>query len=492
LTSHFNLQRLLTVETLSISIPTINKELPVQRWITSGVLSLSLLAPAFGQTASPAPRKAPAAAAPKAKPAPVDPRLKSSMEKLDLKEGDSIVFLGDSITHQCLYTQYLEDFFYTRFPTVHVHFHNSGVGRDRASDALARFDMDVAAYKPKYVTILLGMNDGGYKQWNAETFETYQKDMLALLDKINGIGATAIVMGPTMFDRDALLIKPNPKRPFDSEVSKYYNAVLAYYGTFMRDAAIERGLPYVDMFAPLNELSEHQRLQDPNFTMIPDAVHPDPNGQTVMATAVLQALNTPHAVAATNARLDAKQGWKVTIGPGGKATDVEGDADHLSFTSLEPCLPWVLPADAAVGYKISIAGHHYSNEALQVQGLAPGKYELKIDGQAVGTFPSSVLAFRIELQNFDKAPQYQQALEVATLNKEKNEKATHPIRDLYGKLKGVRRNAKTTPETLAAYIEEMKPKVAEFEKLEAQYDQKIYEAAQPKPHKYEITRVSGN
>ena len=28
--------------------------------------------------------------------------------KLDLKDGDSIVFLGDSITHQCLYTQYVD------------------------------------------------------------------------------------------------------------------------------------------------------------------------------------------------------------------------------------------------------------------------------------------------------------------------------------------------------------------------------------------------
>jgi len=35
--------------------------------------------------------------------------------KLDLQEGDSIVFLGDSITHQRLYTQYVEDFFYTRW-----------------------------------------------------------------------------------------------------------------------------------------------------------------------------------------------------------------------------------------------------------------------------------------------------------------------------------------------------------------------------------------
>jgi lysophospholipase L1-like esterase len=463
------------------------------RWILPIVLTLAVLPWALADAPKDASSKTTAAVAVKAppkaaaRPAPVDPRLKTP-EKFVLNEGDSVVFLGDSITHQCLYTQYLEDFFYTRHPGVHVRFHNAGVGGDRAADALVRFDMDVAAYKPRYVTILLGMNDGGYKQWNDATFKTYEKDMLALLDKIRDIGATAIVMGPTMFDRDALLIKPNPKRAFDSDSAKYYNAVLAFYGAYMRDQAVERGLNYVDMFAPLNKLSIDQRLIDPNFTMIPDAVHPDANGQVVMATALLDALHIPNAVSNTTARLDAK-GWKVTVNPGGKVSDVAGDAEHLTFTAQEPCLPWILPPDAALGYKISIAGHHHSGMPFQVQGLAAGKYELKIDGQTVGVFPSNLLAVKIELQNFATCPQYQQALAVANLNKEKNEKAMHPLRDLYRTLKIKRHDAKTTPEAVTAYIEEMKPKVAELEKSNAEYDQKIYELAQPKMRKYEITRA---
>ena len=48
--------------------------------------------------------------------------------KLDLQDGDSIVFLGDSITHQRLYTQYVEDFFYTRYPSMRFKTHNAGVG----------------------------------------------------------------------------------------------------------------------------------------------------------------------------------------------------------------------------------------------------------------------------------------------------------------------------------------------------------------------------
>lgn len=464
----------------------------MRRYILAVVALALMAAPILADAAEVAAPKPPVVAAakpgPATRPAAVDPRLKTP-EKFVLSEGDTVVFLGDSITHQCLYTQYLEDFFYTRMPGIHVHFHNAGVGGDRASDALARFDMDVAAYKPKYVTILLGMNDGGYRQWDDATFKTYEKEMLALLDKIHEIGAIAIVMGPTMYDRDALLIKPSPRRPFDSDTSKYYNAVLAYYGTFMRDQAVERGLNYVDMFASLNELSISRRMVDPNFTMIPDAVHPDPNGQVVMAVSLLDALHIPGQVESTSARLEAK-GWKVTVNPGGKVSDIEGDAEHLSFTAESRALPWVLPADAAIGYKLSIAGHHHSGEPFQVQGLAAGKYDLKIDGETVGVFPSGTLAAKIELQNFDKCPQYQQALAVAVLNKEKNDKAMHPLRNLYGALKGKRRAPGMTAEALAAFIDEMKPKVAELEKLNAEYDQKIYDLAQPKARKYELTKVS--
>ncbi|NBV87196.1 MAG: hypothetical protein EBS01_13250, partial [Verrucomicrobia bacterium] len=44
--------------------------------------------------------------------------------RVELKDGDTWVFLGDSITHQCLYTQYVEDYFYTRHPEKRIHFHN--------------------------------------------------------------------------------------------------------------------------------------------------------------------------------------------------------------------------------------------------------------------------------------------------------------------------------------------------------------------------------
>ncbi len=228
-----------------------------------------------------------ASAAPAATEAPAAPKYepKPLFNKLELQEGDSIVFLGDSITHQCLYTQYVEDYFYTRFPKMRLKFHNAGVGGARAWDALARFDKDVAAYKPKYVTILLGMNDGTYRGYDDPTFKTYQADMTELLKRITAIGAVPILMTPTMFDARAAYLRPSPRR--SNENSAIYNATLAYYGAVLRETAVENGWGFVDMYGPLNTLTLEKRKTDPAFTMIQDAVHPGPAGQLVMAAAII-------------------------------------------------------------------------------------------------------------------------------------------------------------------------------------------------------------
>jgi len=96
-----------------------------------------------------------AAFAAEAKPAPAAPPtdLKPFVEGINLKDGDTVVFLGDSITHQCLYTQYIEDYFYTRYPKLHIHFHNAGVGGDRAKDALTRMRVTSSARAP-----MVGLN----------------------------------------------------------------------------------------------------------------------------------------------------------------------------------------------------------------------------------------------------------------------------------------------------------------------------------------------
>ena len=345
--------------------------------------------------------------------------------KIDLQDGDTFVFLGDSITHQRLYTQYVEDFFYQRFPDRRINFHNAGVGGARAWDALARVSRDVLHYKPRYVSVLLGMNDGSYRPFDADVFATYSKDMTELVGKLRKGGAIPILMSPTMFDSRAARL--NPRRKRDPAMLAQYNSVLAYYGRWLQEQAVENGFSYVDMFGLLNDLTVEARENDPAFTLIKDAIHPDPPGQVVMAFAMIDDLGLRKGLSSIRIQPSAK-GMKATAS-GGKVDGLKVADGTIEFNWTANALPWVLPDEAQVGVDMLHLGHKATSEALSVNGLASGRYELLIDDVAVGTYTDVQLARRVELQGNAKTPQYQQALRVAMLNKQKNEGPVKQLRD---------------------------------------------------------------
>src|ERR1035437_9113638 len=86
-------------------------------------------------------------------------RPASADDKFFFKDGDDpIVFLGDSITEQRMYTAFIEAYVLTRFPTWKLRFRNIGWGGDTAymqqrqgfENGLKR---DILALKPAAITI---------------------------------------------------------------------------------------------------------------------------------------------------------------------------------------------------------------------------------------------------------------------------------------------------------------------------------------------------
>ena len=53
-------------------------------------------------------------------------------------DGDTVVFLGDSITHGGRYHEFIADFYRTRYPERRIRFVNSGIGGDSAVGAMKR------------------------------------------------------------------------------------------------------------------------------------------------------------------------------------------------------------------------------------------------------------------------------------------------------------------------------------------------------------------
>lgn len=414
-------------------------------------------------------------------------------KELQLSDGDTLVFLGDSITHQCLYTQYVEDYFYTRFPKTRLHFHNAGVGGDRARDALARLDEDVTRWKPKYVTILLGMNDGGYGGFNQDVFETYRRDMTQLLDRLTASGTSPVVMSPTMFDSEAARAQVGGR---DENRDWYYNGVLALYGAWLREMALDRGLGFVDMHSPLNQITLEQRRIKRDFTLIEDAVHPGPAGQAIMAAALLRDLGVSKRSSLTTI-VRRFEHW-TGIADDERKVEITQNAGSLSFELLGTSLPWVLPPEAAQGQELARADQILNGQRLRVYGLEPGRYDLLIDGEKVGTYTHFQFGTRIDLHDNSQAPQYRQALAVANLNKERNEKAIGPLRNLWAERKErvhqVEQEADATQRAvrqteLKRWLEdEFGPAADKLQALAVEYEDQIYATNHPQNHRYEIVR----
>ena len=416
--------------------------------------------------------------------------------------GSVVVFLGDSITHQGLYTQYLENFFYTRYPELAMHFINAGVAGDSISDALVRFDEDVASHQPDYVTVLFGMNDGRYEDYDAEVFAEFQTNMKRLLDRIESVGAKPIVLSPTMFDHEVTrFLSDDPAWRFRDKVfSENYNALMSMFGAWAWDESRRRGNAFVNLWAPLNAYTDLGRRTDPQFTIIGDAIHPQPSGQVIIAFEILMQLGVQRRFAAS--RVISNRGSKWIAGKRIRELQVDDQGRRISFKHDEVALPWVipeqhstkklrwnLPSDGRRGFEMTHAGHELSGDRIKVAGLASGDYEVRVDGKVIGIWNHIALGTKVELQDHHQTPQYQQALAVAELNRQRYDDYVRPLRDRVASIKGLRRR-------FAADTDEFKRRSAQIletiQKLQSGADrmhEEIRELAQPVCRQWEIRRV---
>jgi len=416
------------------------------------------------------------------KPAPIPSPASfvPTADKLAFKDRETLVFLGDSITAQCLYTQYLEDFFYTRFPKTRIHFHNAGTMGDRTADSFARFDADVAEYKPRYVSVLFGMNDGNFTDWQQPVFEVFQKDMTALCDRIGELGATPIPMTPTTFDSLPNKLNNRIQDPRDKD----YNNVLGTYGAWVKEQGKLRKIPAADLYAPLTAATTERRRTEADWTMIPDTVHPTATGHVLIAAAFIGDIAFCPPVSEILITKKDNQ-WIANVG-NGELRDLQG-GEKITFTFAAKSLPWVLPPEAEEGRKLMPLAFkkplQLSSEKLAVRNLAPGKYELKIDGESVGQWTDVELAVGVDLGENPKTPQFQQALRVALVNKRRNAMGEHPMRIDWAQLKAQR--------SILKQAEEANESISDYVAKSREIEDEIYRTNRPEPRKYELSPVAG-
>ncbi len=123
-----------------------------------------------------------------------------------LKAGDFVAICGDSITAQCLYSQYIEDYLVLCQPAPGLQAQQFGWSGERAPSFLRRMENDVLVFRPNIVTLCYGMNDGGYTAVNTTALDTYRSALTAIVAGLKKSGVHKIVIGtPGSVDTDTFV-----------------------------------------------------------------------------------------------------------------------------------------------------------------------------------------------------------------------------------------------------------------------------------------------
>jgi lysophospholipase L1-like esterase len=387
-----------------------------------------------------------------------------------LKDGDRVVFYGDSITDQRLYTTFIETYVVTRFPHLHVWFVHSGVGGDRVTGGWAgpidlRLRRDVIAYKPTVMTIMLGMNDASYRAWDDAIFKTYSTGYQHILDSMKqGLpGIRITLIQPSPFD--------DVTRPPTFEGG--YNAVLVRYGQFVKELGEREHLTVADLNTPMVGMLEKAKATDAELAqkIISDRVHPGPGGHLIMAEGLLEAWNAPATVAAVEIDAAAK---RVAHADNTKVTDLQAGS-NVSWTETDGSLPMPIDlSDKVVALAVSSSDFvaALDQEPLQVTGLDAARYSLTIDGEKVGDFTKQQLADGINLAVLP-TPMVKQAATVHDLTLKHNDVHFARWRDVQV--------------TLQDYKLSREPAAVDaLDKLEDEVVQQQRAEAQPKPRHCEL------
>jgi lysophospholipase L1-like esterase len=400
----------------------------------------------------------------------------ANAEEFYLKNGDRVVFYGDSITDQRLYTTFTEVYVVTRFPKLDVAFIHSGWGGDRVGGGGGgpidrRLKRDVFAYKPTVMTVMLGMNDASYRAFDQKIFDTYEKGyehiVASVKEHVPGIRMTLIVPSPF----DDVTRKPN----FEGG----YNAVLLRYGEFVRELAKKNGLDVADLNTSVVEATKKAFESDPMGApkLNPDRVHPGPSGQLLMAAALLKAWNAPALVSMAVVKIegDKAQG----SGDKTKLTELNFTNGELSWSQLDESLPFPIDfKDQVVGLAVrsSDVVETLDQQTLKVTGLEKGDYELKIDGEKVAKFSTEQLERGVNLATYE-TPMSKQAASVLAATKKHNDLHFQRWRSLEVPYENLNK------EGVAKTNEGM-------DMIEATLVKQQRAAAQPKPRSFRLSKES--
>jgi len=341
-----------------------------------------------------------------------------------LKEGDIWVMAGDSITAQHLHSNYFEAFCYARYPNLKFAFRNSGVGGHTIPTTLARFDYDIAAWKPSIVSVELGMNDKG-----RTPTDKFVANMSTMVEHIRGIKARPVILAAS------------PVNNGDTMAKLGGNQRLHEYAVALKEYSAKEGIPFADQFHLLLDLWGHNKPREnlanavnllkqasaddtvagvehlrsflaaqeksdqKPVSMQGDAVHPGPPGQLMMAAALLKDLGADGFVSTVSIDADGK----VAGAKGCQIDGVKADGGKIEFDRLDERLPFPIPDEARQVLPFYPTVLDLSQYTIQISGLKGSRYALKINGVPAASLSGKDLEAGVNLTALGPTPETKEA-----------------------------------------------------------------------------------
>ncbi|MDB9912547.1 SGNH/GDSL hydrolase family protein [Flavobacteriaceae bacterium] len=335
------------------------------------------------------------------------------------KSGDTVCFLGDSITHGGQFHEFLQLFYATRHPSIALTFYNCGIAGDNSEGMIYRFKDDVLVHNPSHVFFMTGMNDvirtlyfDGQasdevikKRKNALAVHKQNTNILASTFKASEI--TPIYLTPSIYDQYSEIEKENNLGCNDAliECSNHIKSIANQY-----DATV------VDLNTPMKNIMDRELKNDSLFTIIgQDRVHPKTTGHFIMFHEILSTLETPGVVAQISIDLNQNNLIKTK---NCSVNELQVSKENILFNCKENSLPFPFTKGFDTALRLVPFQKKFNQEILQVIGLDLGSYDLFIQDKLINTFSAKQLKDGVNLSNEFNTPQYIQAKEIMNLCQE--------------------------------------------------------------------------
>jgi len=382
-----------------------------------------------------------------------------------IRDGDRIVFMGDSITVGGSYASYIETYLLTRFPDWKLWFRNDGWPGNYAFTAVQDEGRHMrrmcAVSRPTVVTLDFGMNDGGFGAFDQGRYDQHIAGMRFMLRQLKAAGIRPVVISESAFE----------KREQGDVMAGCYNEFLAQMSAGDAALAGQENAPFVDQLQPFAAALNRLRSVAPSLRLSSDTVHPELPGHLMMADFILTGLNAPPLV--SSASIDAKRG-KVLATANATVSRVVRDQAGISFMRLDRALVFPIEPAARPALQVVPVCDDLNQYLLQVTQLEPGMYAVLINGVAVTRYSAAQLAAGVNLAWYD-SPLSAKGLDILRHVRLKNALDAKLFRDILLK-------EPTAREADAAVVADLKKQIAAEEET-------INALRRPEAFKFQIQRV---